>query len=103
MAWIVFATIVYVLAVMRATRFANSDTLTEGPRIWLLKRWPKIAHFSMCPWCISIWVAALFAQPLQHETGLPWTIVAGIGLGASHLAGMFAQLDKDDIEISVER
>lgn len=93
----------YVLAVMRVTRLVNRDTITEPLRIYALKRKPGVAYFLTCPWCVSVWVAAALGWWVWDTTRLPWELIVLIGAGASYLTGMVAQLDGEDIEISVEQ
>lgn len=95
----------YVLAVMRVTRLINADAILDTPRIWLLRRFgpeSTLAYFLSCPWCVSIWVAGLTAPFVLHQLGLDLWLWPILGLAASHLTGLAAQLDGDDLEIEIE-
>ncbi|QWY84355.1 membrane protein [Mycobacterium phage Knocker] len=82
----VIVLVVWVLAVARATRLINADTLLDPPRLWvatravqaradanesrdlgqavrhvrldtIASRWEKFLAFIQCPWCVGMWVA----------------------------------------------
>lgn len=82
--------VVWVLAVARATRLINADTILDPPRLWVAtravqarnavreaqslgqavrvgilerpaRRWEKFLAFVQCPWCVGMWVALLSA------------------------------------------
>lgn len=93
----------YVLGVMRLTRLATRDTITEPARIWLLKKNPTLGYWANCPWCIGLWIAAATTLYPWHYLHLEWPILAGLALTASYLTGMLAQLDRDDLELEVEQ
>lgn len=97
--------LLYVLAVMRVTRLVNADTILDTPRIWLLRKFgpeSTLAYFIACPWCVSIWVAGISAPFVLHGVGLPLWVWPLLGLAASHLTGLAAQLDESDMEIEIE-
>lgn len=97
--------LLYVLAVMRATRLINADTILDTPRIWLLHKFgpeSKLAYFISCPWCVSIWIAGISAPFVLWALDLPLWLWPLLGLATSHLTGLAAQLDSDDLEIEIE-
>lgn len=59
------------LGVCRAVQIALWDRITEAPRRWLLARLnpegrsmrdperPYLSYLLECPWCLSVWVAAV--------------------------------------------
>ncbi len=82
--------IVWFLAVARATRLINADTILDRPRLWLATRavnaradadeaqalgqavrhihldrragrWEKALAFVQCPWCVGMWWSLLSA------------------------------------------
>lgn len=87
----------YGLAVARGTGLVTSDYLTKPVRDWLFRRlnpdkpWhERLAYLAECPWCMSIWVAAVFV-PVAYVWGSHWSIqVAGLILGTSQVTGMLA-------------
>lgn len=102
--------LVYALAVARVTRLINSDKITENvrerliDRIW--QRWrpavpvedreyadePLPAYLITCPWCASIYVAAV-AAPVAYFWGtIPWLFVPALALAFSYLTGLLAGL-----------
>jgi hypothetical protein len=102
----------FALAVARVTRLVTEDALTEPVRARLLPRlwrryaphippadWevaepPKLVYLVTCPWCVSIYVAAV-AAPLWYFLGSnPWVLVPAAGLSFSHLTGLLATVGK---------
>lgn len=107
--------LVYALAVARVTRLVNVDRITEAPRDWLLARlwlraaggdpefartWrldedadkPLLVYLVTCPWCVSIYVAAV-AAPIAYLWGdTPWLFVPALALAFSQVTGLLAQL-----------
>jgi hypothetical protein len=112
--------LVYALAVARVTRLINSDRLTERPRLALearlwrrneereAARWgitvaeitadralrdpPLSVYLLTCPWCVSIYVAAV-AAPVAYFWGqLPWLFVPALALAFSHVTGLMAKI-----------
>jgi hypothetical protein len=102
--------LVYALAVARVTRLITEDVLTERPRE-AIQDWawrcrygrlapdaradrapaPKIAYLVSCPWCASIYVAAL-AAPVAYFWGeSPWLFVPALALAFSHVTGLLAK------------
>lgn len=66
-----WAWLILPLGVCRATQIVLWDRITQGPRRWLLRhlnpegygmrdeRRGYLAYLLECPWCMSIWLAAL--------------------------------------------
>ena len=101
--------VVYALAVARVTRLIVADKLTEGPRerladaAWRRRYadfWthakadnapePLLAYLITCPWCASIYVAAV-AAPLAYFWGTsPWLLVPALALAFSYVTGFLA-------------
>lgn len=97
--------VLYVLAVMRVTRLINADTILDTPRIYLLRKFgpeSTLAYFISCPWCVSIWIAGITTPFILNALTLPMWWWPLLGLAASHLTGLAAQLDGDDLEIEIE-
>lgn len=58
--------IVATLAVARLTRLLVDDELTSKYRLWVIKRWGETSlqsYLAHCPWCTSVWIAALLMPP----------------------------------------
>lgn len=88
---------------MRVTRLVNSDAVLDTPRIWVLRRWgehSKAAYFVTCPWCVSMWAAAVLLPFLVYADHL-WAALPLAVLAASHLTGLAAQLDGSEVEIEI--
>lgn len=63
---IVISLIVGALAVARLTRLLVQDQITVRYRQWVVKRWGENSmpsYLVHCPWCTSIWVAAVVMPP----------------------------------------
>ena len=86
MTWLQFA--ILALAAHRVTRLITTDTILDGPRIWLLTRWPAsdtvfadyrpglmwveasdgwmaerpswLGDLVSCPWCIGFWISLMW-------------------------------------------
>lgn len=57
------------LATARLTRLITTDKISEPARQWLITRLgatSKIVYLAHCPWCMSIWVAALTTPAYWH-------------------------------------
>lgn len=69
------------VASYRLWRLAAEDSITEGPREWVLDRSPeKIRELVECPWCLGSWSAF----------GVTWLTDVTVGLGAPVLVGLGA-------------
>lgn len=52
---------------------------------------PMLAYLVTCPWCVSIYVAAVVA-PLAWAWGTrPWLAIPALALAFSHLTGLLAR------------
>ena len=105
--------LVYALAVARVTRLINADRVTQRPRDWLTLRlwkrytgdWSAAAHaladpkaepplsvyLLTCPWCVSIYVAAVVAPAAYWWGDRPWLLVPALALAFSHITGLLAK------------
>lgn len=83
---------VFGLATFRGTRLLTRDTIFDTPRNKVWDRYPPETHrfgyLFTCEWCMSIWVASLFAI---------WSIISArtfsvfaLVLAASAVTGLFA-------------
>lgn len=58
-----------ILAIVRLTKLILHDYITEDIRNYVFKHFPpaksKLGYLFTCPWCMSIWVAALYI-PLKR-------------------------------------
>jgi hypothetical protein len=97
---------VFALAVARVTRFITEDKLSEGPRGRLVdrawRRWrpavpvdqrpradePLPAYLLTCPWCVSIYVAAVAAPVCWLWGESPYAFVPALGLAFSQVTGL---------------
>jgi uncharacterized protein DUF1360 len=96
---LILAMVVATLAVARMTRLLVDDQLTNGYRLWVDRRWGSESlqsYLVHCPWCTSIWVAALI-MPITVLLSTPLTptawLIAALSIpAASMVAGLL--LDK---------
>jgi hypothetical protein len=82
-----------VLATYRATLLVTSDTVTDRPRTWVLRRWPSspVAYWVTCNWCASMTVGAVVVgSALAWSNGWGWLLVAGT-LSASAVTGLLSE------------
>lgn len=96
--------VVYAMAVARLTKLINSDRILKTPRDRLIKRLPEgsiWAYFAVCPWCVSIWIAAVVA-PLTwwwgglQVDGVPWGVaVPALALAYSGITGYLSQFAEE--------
>lgn len=107
--------VVYALAVARVTRLVTADKITDVPRERLKARlWrravkdptllrlmladpqaeqPKLVYLLTCPWCVSVYVAAV-AAPLAYWWGdHPALLVPALALAFSHVTGLLAKME----------
>lgn len=93
---ILLSLVVGALAVARVTRLFVEDRITLGYRRWIINKWGPDslgAYFAGCPWCTSIWVAALLMPPAALFPNR-WVIAALAVPAASLLAGFAAKLEE---------
>jgi hypothetical protein len=101
--------LLYFLAVARVTTLITMDEITRPVREGLVKRFN--AHLKVhrwivyllggaddnaegCPWCMSIWVAALTAPLLWHHSGNPYFLVPMLAFSASQVTGMIFRIGR---------
>jgi Protein of unknown function (DUF1360). len=88
---LIVSLLVAALAVARVTRFLTDDFLAEGYRRWMVNYYgdqSKMAYLAHCPWCTSVWVAALVMPPAVLWPN-QWVIMAYSIPAASMLSGLF--------------
>ena len=93
-------TIIYTLAVTRLTTLVTHDQITLPIRQKLIsafnpnKRWQRMVVYLLgepdgsatgCPWCVSIWIAALTAPALLYWQ---YAYLPMASLAASQVTGM---------------
>lgn len=97
--------VAWVLALARVTRLINADEITDPLRIWVMHKtgvestW---TYFVQCPWCVSMWIGLATAWLPLVLTDAPLWLWPFIALGGSHVTGVLAGLDRENIEIDVE-
>lgn len=80
-------------ATVRLTRFVNLDLLFEPVRAWVERTAgpdSKIAYLLSCPWCASVWIAAVVMPLAYLSAGGTYTafeVLASIA-AASYIAAM---------------
>ena len=94
--------LVYALAVARVTGLIVTDTITEPVRdrivTWLddtpgsSGEW--FATLITCPWCASIWLAALASPLIWFWGDTPVMLIPAIALAFSQVAGMTSDLGR---------
>lgn len=98
----VWAMVVYALAVARISALITQDELTRPARDWLLARLDDgrpaqtVAYLITCPWCASIYVAAV-AAPVAWFWG--WhlaLLLPALALAFSHVTGVLSDLGRKD-------
>jgi hypothetical protein len=94
--------VVYALAVARVTGLVTTDTITEPARDavigWLDDR-PRtlgafVSKLITCPWCASIWLAAVAAPLVWFWGEHPLLIVPALALAFSQITGMVSDLGR---------
>jgi hypothetical protein len=84
------AFVVFALAVHRLTKLVIDDYIFDTPRQAYFRKFPpqtsKLGYLATCPWCVSIWAAALLL--LIAFIYLPAAVVLGLVLAASSVAGL---------------
>jgi hypothetical protein len=97
----VWALVVYALAVARVTGLITQDEITRPARDWLLARLDDtgparaVAYLITCPWCASIYVAAV-AAPIAWLWG--WhlaLLLPALVLAASQVTGVLSSAGRD--------
>lgn len=96
----VWAVVVYALAVARVTGLIVADELTEPAREYLRHHLGTtglgwfLRGIINCPWCASIWVAAV-AAPIAYWWGAqPWALIPAAALAFSQVAGMVSDVGR---------
>ena len=78
-----------IIATYRLTKLVTDDKVLEDFRSYIYWKFPresKISYFIGCPWCISIWAAAVIFALRRIDPEIA-NIVSGI-LTASALTGV---------------
>lgn len=89
----VLVMIAAVLAVARLTRLVVEDRITNFYRLWMVRKYGEesvASYFVHCPWCMSIWVAAV-VMPVAVAWPNRWVFAVLASLGASYLTGLLAK------------
>jgi hypothetical protein len=94
--------VVYALAVARVTGLVTTDSITEGIRDsligWLDDRPHTLGAFITklitCPWCASVWLAAVAAVLVWFWGEHPLLIVPALALAFSQFTGMISDLGR---------
>lgn len=81
--------ILIAVAVYRATVLITKDYICEPVRVILRRLGRHGDYLSTCPWCASIWVAAVLV-PLTAL--VPWFVWVDAGLASSAVAGIVFEL-----------
>lgn len=102
----VVALTAWTLALARVTRLINADEITDPLRIWVMhktgveSRW---SYLIQCPWCVSLWLGMATAWlPLSTVDTDPWWMWPILSLAGSHVTGVLAGLDHENVEIEVD-
>lgn len=87
---LIVSLVVATLAVARITYFLTEDLLSNGYRRWVVNRFgdqSKPAYLAHCPWCTSVWVAALI-MPAAVLWPNRWVVMALSVPAASMISGL---------------
>ncbi|WP_280498917.1 hypothetical protein [Nocardia cyriacigeorgica] len=93
---VVLTLTVYVLTVARLTRIVTTDKIGEPLRLAVAEKLGAdslVTFGAYCTWCVSWWVALVFAFPAAVVAGLPWWFGFGLWPAASYVVGLLAHLD----------
>lgn len=93
-----FCAVVTALAVARVTRLIVADYITAKPRQRLVLRWgvhSMRSYLITCPWCMSLWVAAVAAPVAFWFGDTAWYQVPALGLALSQTVGILTRGDVD--------
>jgi hypothetical protein len=91
------ALVVMTLAVARLTGLVTEDRLTEGLRKRILDRFDedsRLGYLITCPWCVSIYLAAVAAPLVWWHSGNPVLMIPAIALAFSQVVGMAASIGR---------
>jgi hypothetical protein len=99
------AGLLWLLAVVRLTRLATVDEITDPIRVWAFGKFgaqSKIGYLMTCSWCMSIWIGFATAPYLIWLTGCSWGWLPLFALAASYAAGISAsRIEDDDMDIQI--
>jgi hypothetical protein len=91
------ALVVMALAVARLTGLVTEDKITEGLRSRILSRFDedsRLGYLITCPWCVSIYLAAVAAPLVWWHSGNPVVMIPAIALAFAQIAGMAASIGR---------
>lgn len=87
--------VVNALAVYRLARLITRDTIFDRQRTAMLGRWVhgrrkhmQLAELIVCPWCVSVWIAAGVLVLTRYCLG--WWQWVAVGLAMSAVAGFLS-------------
>lgn len=77
-----------VLTCYRVTRLLTTDSFPPLLRFrhWVAYRWGSAswqAYLSECPWCVSVWIAAMLVAVLVATVGCPYPLLVVPALSAT--------------------
>jgi hypothetical protein len=80
-------------AVARIVRFVTSDSLAAPFRDWAIRRFgtgrgARFVELIHCPWCLSVWAAAVVVPAAYAAAGAWWFVVPAAALSISYLVGL---------------
>lgn len=94
--------ILVVFCVLRWTRFVVQDSLINSPALWFVNFWGRhgwlraqwfFSSLLTCPWCASVWIAAVFAPIGYYFGDHPAFVVFAVASAASYITGTMGLLD----------
>ena len=77
-------------ATARLVRLVQTDTILDRPRWWVSHRIRdrKVGELLLCPWCLSIWVAAVLVVTWVHWGDTRWWEATTAALTVSMATGL---------------
>lgn len=100
-----FILIALILATARLTRLITIDKIGDWIRNRVAMRFgdrSKLTYLFFCPWCMSVWVAAVLTPATWFATGLQdgipvtaWWAIPAIALAVSQTVGLLRAIESD--------
>jgi len=104
--WLILVLLTF--ATHRVTRLVTRDyiPLVRLPREWIDRKLGSehwFAYLTQCDWCSGVWVSAalttglaLYTTNVMHQSWFPWTVWVLVGLSASSLTGLIANMEPEE-------
>ena len=81
------------IATYRLTRLFTADRITEGLRIFIIRRSKMFGYLVTCDWCLSIWFGMALSYITYVHQDQSFLAILYAGLAFSALTGFLSMIE----------